>query len=656
MNIGKVISVEYDKFRVKLFHSTKNSAISLEGQIYYFGNIGSYLKTQNAIGESILCEVIAVIEHNIEIKIYSNFNLDSSRELVIKPIGTFNNLGKFNLGIGIFPSIYADVSIVTFADIKIILSPTDSNDNSKIHNEIEIGISKNLINYKVSLKINPLFNIHTAILGNSGSGKSNTISHILQQIYRKENNKAFGGKTIVFDVNGEYQKAFENSLSNESFLQYYKPNLEKKSTSNFILPYYLMNLDEWLAFLMASDKTQKPFWDKVLQECYKFYKIFEDDENSEKYINYFKWKIRSILYNIISQVDSDTAKITAARGVIIKAKEITSSLENSDIIKKFLDDILGYTTISFGDNKDALSNYLMGIEIDDRQASLSDEERLFSGHYFDYKFLKIAAELVLLEEEGKGNSRIREFTSTMFTRLDYFLFNPDCNFMKSDKLYTGSEDFLSKVFNIGNQDLQRQLIIIDTSEIGNDILELTTSVISRLIFDFRKKRIGEERRKNPVHLVLDEAHRYIKKENDYILRENIFERIAREGRKFSLYLIVSSQRPSELSPTVLSQCGNYFIHRIQNEVDMRYIYSVLPYFSEDYVTKIKQSSPGDVLIFGNCVPMPLQVKVHQPVPDPNSENCIINEEWYIEEPKVEVKETEIVIVEDHFQDDEDLSF
>ncbi len=629
MNIGKVISVEYDKFRVKLFHSTKNSAISIEGQIYYFGNIGSYLKTKNAIGESILCEVTAILEHNVESKIYSNFNLDSSRELVIKPIGTFTDNGDFN--IGIFPSIYSDVSIVTFADIKTILSPTNNNADLKVHNEIEIGTSKNLINYKVSLKINPLFNIHTAILGNSGSGKSNTISHILQQIYRKENNRALGGKTIVFDVNGEYYKAFETGLSSDKFLQFYKPNLGKESPSNFILPYYLMNLDEWLAFLMASEKTQKPFWDKVLQECYKFYKIFEDDQDSEKYINYFKWKIRSILYNIISQVDSDTAKITAARGVIFKAKEITSGLKNADVIKNFLDEILNHTKISFGDNKDALSNYLMILEIDESKASLSDEERLFSGHYFDYKFLKIAAELVLLEEEGKGNSRIREFTSTMFTRLDYFLFNPDCNFMKSDILYTGSEDFLSKVFSIGGADLQKQLIIIDTSEIGNDILELTTSVISRLIFDYRKKRLGEDRRRNPVHLVLDEAHRYIKKENDYILRENIFERIAREGRKFSLFLIVSSQRPSELSATVLSQCGNYFIHRIQNEVDMRYIYSILPYFSEDYVTKIKQSTPGDALIFGNCVPMPLQVKVHQPVPDPNSKNCIINEEWYLED-------------------------
>lgn len=115
---------------------------------------------------------------------------------------------------------------------------------------------------------------------------------------------------------------------------------------------------------------------------------------------------------------------------------------------------------------------------------------------------------------------------------------------------------------------------------------------------------------------------------DYIMRENIFEKIAREGRKYSLYLIASSQRPSELSQTVLSQCGNYIVHRIQNEVDMKYIYSVLPYFSEDYITKIKQAVPGEALIFGNCVPMPIMVKVEEACPAPNSKNWDIRTEWF----------------------------
>lgn len=638
MNIGKIISVEYDKFRVKLFHTTKTSTISLSGQIYYFGNIGSFLKTYNVTGDSIICEVIAVLDHNIESKLYSSYNLDSTRELVIKPIGTLDKNRKFNMGVGIFPSIYSDVGIVTFDDIKTILSTVYTNDeidsNNNIHKEIEVGLSKNLINYKISLNINRFFNIHTAVLGNSGSGKSNTIAHILQEVYRKIKNHAIGAKTILFDVNGEYPRAFPKELNEQIDIKFYKPNTTTKSKTqykSFYLPYYLLNLDEWLAFLLASERTQKPFWDRVLQESYKFYRIFQAQEDQiQRYINYFKWKIRNILMNIMSQADSDTSKITSAQGVIIKCRDIVENTGDIQDLKSFLDEVYKNCGISFGSNQGKLTEYLLSIDIDDALAIEVDSERLKNSEYFDYKFLRTAVDIVLLEEEAKGNNRIREFTSTMLGRLDYFLNNSDCNFMRDcDKVYKHQEEYLKDCFGITENSLTNQIIIVDSSEVGSDILELMTSVVSRMIFDYRKKKQDDDRRKGPIHLILDEAHRYIKKDAEYILKENIFERIAREGRKFSLYLLISSQRPSELSSTVLSQCGNYIIHRIQNEIDMKYIYSVLPYFSDDYTTKIKQSVPGEALIFGNCVPMPLQVKVTKANPDPNSENCNISKEWFL---------------------------
>ena len=173
MKIGKIVSVEYDKFRVWLFATTKHSTVSINGQVYYFGNIGSYLKTSNATGDQILCEVSAILDYNQEGKMFSSFNLDSSREFIVKPIGTITTSGKFAMGVGIFPSLYSDVEIVTFQDLQQILSSQiEEDDDDKIHHSIDIGYSKSLINYKISLSINRLFNIHTAVLGNSGDRKS----------------------------------------------------------------------------------------------------------------------------------------------------------------------------------------------------------------------------------------------------------------------------------------------------------------------------------------------------------------------------------------------------------------------------------------------------------------------------------------------------
>lgn len=671
MKIEKIISVEYDKFRVRLFHSTKNSTVNIDGKVYYFGNIGSFLKTTNSSGDSILCEVSAVTDWiNTEKCSYSNYDLDSSREVIIKPIGTL--AGKdFKMGVGIFPSLYSDVEIVTYDDLDKVLSLSDSKPRNGIHTSISIGQSKSLINYNINLDINKLFNIHTAVLGNSGSGKSNTIAHILHEVYRKTENYANGAKTIIFDANGEYPIAFGDNSGHSAKIDKicYKTNIEDNNENGMMplyLPYYLMNLDEWLSFLMASERTQKPFWDKVLQECFKFYQIFNCEDDAERFANYVKWKLYQMLYIIVTRIESDTSKMTAAKGAIAKMQETcTQIMLNADSevfkdLKNYLDICSKLCYVSYGNNNDVLANALHDFisdggnpqyakldnnmeialydeekrhsfkQIDEEKAIVVNEEKLKAGQYFDYKFLKIATEIVLMEEEARGNLHIRDFISTLLSRLDYFLENQDCQFMRDKKeIYQSSSDYLDKVFGISDlQERTKQLITIDLSEVGTDVLELLTSVLSRMIFDYRKQKMGHDRRERPIHLILDEAHRYIRKDANYIMRENIFEKIAREGRKYSLYLIISSQRPSELSQTVLSQCGNYIVHRIQNEVDMKYIYSVLPYFSDDYITKIKQAIPGEALIFGNCVPMPLMVKVTKANPAPNSDNCIINEEWF----------------------------
>ena len=642
MKIGKIISVEYNQFRVRLFQSTRNSTTSIDGSVYYFGNIGSYLKTQNVSGEVIVCEVVSVVDYvspNIQI---SKYNLDSSREIVLKPVGTINRDSKFSLGVGIFPSLYADVEIVLTSDLDLILEGArdSSEENTGIHQSFKIGTSKSMLNYQINLSINSFFNIHTAILGNSGSGKSNTVAHILHEVYRKDTNFAKGAKTILFDSNGEYKKAFSDAnLTKGINIKFYKPTLITEDLDSgqepFLMPYYLMNLDEWLGFLMASELTQKPFWDKVLQTTYKFYKIVnENNDDNSIFVNYFKWKVLHILSLVLSQVDSDTARITAARSVLFRCGQLLGEEERLSDMKAFLKNAEQKCSISYGNNDSRLNDFISSAKdsIDEDSAISIDLQKLMPGEYYDYKFLSIAIEMTLLEEEARGNVRIREYASTMITRLDYFLNNPECGFMKSDKQdFLNIDDYLKKMFDINNDNKKKQLIVIDSSEINSETLELLTCVICRMLFDYRKRLYGELRRKHPVHLIMDEAHRYIKKNGEYILRENIFEKIAREGRKYSLYLMISSQRPSELSETVLSQCGNYIVHRIQNEVDLRYVYSVLPYFSEDFVNKIKQSVPGEALIFGNCVPMPLQVRIPRANPDPDSDNCKIAEEWFKED-------------------------
>lgn len=633
MKIGKLTSINYNQLKVKISSGIKGSSVNLQGEIYYFGNIGSYLKIKNAIDETIICEVVSIFDSDTHQEKLS-FDIESNRELLLKPVGNINK-EKFTLGIGIFPALYSDVSIVTREDMKIILENKENNEEQKIHSSFHLGISKNLINYPIDINIDNFFNIHSAILGNSGSGKSNTIAHIVQEIHEKEEYSATGSKILIFDVNGEYKQAFEANDNIKVKVKYYKPNISELTDdyNPFYLPHFLLSIEEWSAFLMATEATQRPFWSKVLQESYRFYKIGStSNEEQKKFINYLKYKIQILILSALRQADSDTARLTTAASMLGSMLNIISKLDIPDNIKSGLETnipiLQNACSISYGENHNNLEEQLtiFAQDIDNAQVQEVESQKIQDGEFFDYKFLKIAVDLVLLEEEARGNKQVRGFVATMLTRLDYFLENHDCEFMRNSENLKSTDKFLESLW--GKDKGKNQLVIVDVSELSPDILETLTSVTTRLLFDKRRGLRGDERIKNPIHLILDEAHRYIKKNYKYTLQENIFEKIAREGRKFSFYLLVSSQRPSELSETVLSQCANFIIHRIQNEKDMHYIQAILPYFSEDFTNKIKQSIPGEALVFGNCVSMPLHLKIQQANPEPNSKNCKISEEWF----------------------------
>lgn len=650
MKVGKLVSVNYNQLKVKIASEIRGGSVNIAGHVYYFGNIGSYLKLDNAIGETVVCEVVSIFDSDQSLE-RSSFDLESNRELILKPIGTISESSIFSLGVGIYPSLYSDVSIVTHEDMRLILrneeeaKAEEDDAENKVHRTFSLGISKNLINYPIDVGIDNFFNIHSAVLGNSGSGKSNTIAHIVQEVHRKKAHSAWGSRILIFDVNGEYKEAFKDRPDNNLAIKCYKPNLQstEDGMESFYLPHFLLNLDEWSAFLMAKEGAQKPFWDKVLQESYRFYRISSSEEDErEKFINYFRYRICSLINDLLSRADTDTAIITTASGILGALLQIVDSDErlqtNLADLKEDIANLRSACAIHYGSNDDKLRTAVTEVyqKVDeDLLLQVLNAPKIKYGDYYDQNFLKISAELVLLEEDARGNGQIRGYTATMMTRLNHFLENTDCDFMRESTDIKSKQAFLRQLW--GEDDSKNHLVIVDTSELSPDILETLTSVISRLLFDDRKVLKDDERRKKPIHLILDEAHRYIRTDREYLIKENIFEKIAREGRKYAYFLTISSQRPSELSETVLSQCGNFIIHRIQNERDMNYIKAILPYFSEDFSNKIKQSIPGEALVFGNCVSMPLHLKITQANPEPNSKNCKISEEWFRESNAEEIE-------------------
>lgn len=176
---------------------------------------------------------------------------------------------------------------------------------------------------------------------------------------------------------------------------------------------------------------------------------------------------------------------------------------------------------------------------------------------------------------------------------------------------------------------ENQIANIDVSILDDASAEVVTKVLAKILLDYLKRK--RHKAEMPVNIIIKEAHRFVKEESSVeVVGYNIFERIAREGRKFGLLLGISSQRPSELSKTVVSQCSNFIIHRIQNPDDLQYISKMVPYINRDMIDRLTYLQTGHALVFGTAINLPMLTRFEEATPRTDSENAKISEKWYIE--------------------------
>jgi len=188
------------------------------------------------------------------------------------------------------------------------------------------------------------------------------------------------------------------------------------------------------------------------------------------------------------------------------------------------------------------------------------------------------------------------------------------------------------------------VVIVDLSLLASEVLENVTALIGRLIHEFLQRLSdpisGVGRGEFPVVLVLEEAQNYIREsrrtEDDSISKQ-VFERIAREGRKYGLSLVVASQRPSELSKTVLSQCNSFIVHRLQNPEDLRYFREIVPGIYGQLLDQLPALAPRTALVLGECVQAPALVEMREVDPAPRSKNPQFYKSWTIDVPVPDVE-------------------
>ncbi|PHR46498.1 MAG: ATPase [Fluviicola sp.] len=664
--IGKVVAINSDRFTVELLSGIDNFNISGFDDIHYFAQLNSYviISYQNYY---IVAEVSGVREKDLNVP-FSNpkeqilNKVKSGKFLEVLPIGTLKPDSEnkreygFEFGVSVYPALYTDTLYIKEAELDAIFNVRNSgekicdkwegdencpHDDNQRYNTLAIGKSTIFPDYDVKIDINKFFGSHSAILGNTGSGKSCTISSIIQGIfYRLKNYSATGSSFVLFDVNGEYKKAFSeiNKRNGDVAVRYLTLDEKKASGEHeiFTLPNWFLNIDEWALLLKATERTQLPILRNALGLASLFSKQGEEDKKKiEETKNH-------ILATCITQILRDESSSPS------KKDRITSILQKFNTTDINLSQEFEYTQdnnsesewnlrsclqISYGElvGLSPLIEFLEQKE-EDIPKFLSPEFHMpiyEEGIKFDFNRIEDAIDLAILFEEAHGNRQIRDYCSSLITRIKSLKDREDFKFLR--KTEGDIKAYKKHLLGIAQGSVVKkdvQITILDLSTVEDEVVEVISCVISRLLYETIKN--FEPRNTFPVNLILEEAHRYIghNPQREFLKANTIFDSIAKEGRKFGMFLTVSSQRPSELSKTVLSQCSNFIVHRIQNPEDLSHIRQITPHISDTVLKRMPSIPTQHALIFGHSVNLPTTFKVNEADPLPLSDNNKISENWF----------------------------
>ena len=560
------------------------------------------------------------------------------RKLSLNPLGTLQrkperkeNVGfRFRRGVDAFPSVGDAVLIPTHTQLRDIV---ESGEN----NRVKIGTSPLAGDADVFIDPDRLFGRHLAILGNTGSGKSCSVAGLIRWSLEEaaKHQDVPNARFIVLDPNGEYKRAFGNETG------VLKPRIfsveeNTKENEHLKVPLWFWNSEEWSAFTQASGKTQRPLLRRALRDVKAGRIGIQKDEDELRKLQLRRYLTSKVILikrdykngNIHTEETRFGFRLKAIQTDLVS--KISLFPELKDEFTAVLQDIECAITSTFRsfENKDGeiveyfrafsegvvenvinsmvvLLESIGGFSIEEGPSE--DVPLSFSGMDF------IDHLSILAEEEG-----MTQYLDFLLMRIRTLLSDTRMKSIISGHEELSLSDWLNHYIG-GVESDPECLTIIDLSLVPSEIIHILTAVIARIIFEAlqRYRKQHDEHKVLPTVLIMEEAHTYIKKYRDDIeslstaaVSCKVFECIAREGRKFGLGLVLSSQRPSELSPTVLSQCNSFLLHRISNDRDQDLVHRYVPDNLRGLLRDLPSLPSQNAILLGWASEIPVLVRMN----------------------------------------------
>lgn len=589
------------------------------GKIIYIGeseaHVENLIKDANTAD---LMNVNVVFEYNNQ-RILGEVQELNSDIIKIRFLGEYIN-GKYINGVLRKPLLSSKIRMITKDELTELVGTYNAS-------SFILGESAIYKGFNIHPSINSLFSNHLAIFGNSGSGKSCGVARIVQNLFSSIYQVQYNANIFIFDAFGEYKNAFGklNEINSNYSYKFITSNPYEESDKLLKIPVSLLTLDDMALLLQASNHAQLP----IIENTIKLAKIFST--NTDEANDYKNHLIAKALLAVLFSNET----ISSKKNEIFTIIEVCNTKEfNFDTVIPGL----GYTRTfsecfeidsngNFGESV-LITNYILS-KINDNLDSIKAPE---NASYSLKDFAK-AMEFTLISEGFLHNQNLHDDAVILRVRLNTIINSKLGEYFSSE--YMPVEDYIKSL--IDNDGKKAQIININLEDVDDIYAKVFVKIFSRIIFDFAKG--SAKRASMPFHLFLEEAHRYIQKDNDtFLLGYNIFDRIAKEGRKYGVMLDIISQRPVEISDTVIAQCNNFLIFKMTHPLDIKYIGEMLPNISQDILDKQKVLQPGTCVCFGGAFKIPMIVKMQMPNPMPYSSNCDVSNCWKMEIPEGNVEE------------------
>lgn len=509
------------------------------------------------------------------------------------------------------PTLDSHVRVINDDELNIILGSDDGK-------SLYLGHSAIYPDKNVYIDINQFFSNHSAIFGNTGSGKSCSVARIIQNIFLNKQFLAYNANLFIFDAYGEYKNAFKVLPKFNQNYQY------KFITSNPVdpedvqlnIPVFLLTIDDICLLLQADNHHQYTIIERML----KLAKLFsKDDEETKKLKNHLIAKaIMSVLFSNQNAAGKKNDIFTIISDCSTPEFNVDTDIQGIGYTRKFSECFGIDRNGEFGESV-LINEYLLKF-IDDE---LESKIEVPTDAFYTLDDLERALSFTLIGDGFLGNRIMQDNAVIMQVRL-HSLNNSSNRKFFSFKSYINLENYISSL--IINNNRRSQIININLEDIDDNLAKTIVKIFSKMLFDFAKRR--RVRAAIPFHLFIEEAHRYVVNDNDhFLLGYNIFERIAKEGRKYGVMLDLVSQRPVEISETVIAQMSNFCILKMTHPRDLDYINKMLPNISGDIIEKLTSLQSGTMVAFGTAFKIPVIVKMDMPDPAPYSSNCDVVFRW-----------------------------